>query len=241
MDAKRLQEAHTLINKMRAEGMTPGQFSYDVLMYACARENDGALLVKILYEVCASFPFCGLEARRGVSHGALGRHWGLVSTRKGSQTLTPTSRQWREASLVGVYLTECTGGAFRLDGASRQMRGMNMSPSDHLYHHLLLALCASEEYEEVFRLWEEYLATGMRPAQQIFNSVILAYSKTGQFDKALKVRASFQFHSFAPSSPLFPELLPADESRAARTGRMGADWDQRSAWNLPLAPSVAPL
>jgi hypothetical protein len=75
------------------------------------------------------------------------------------------------------------------------MRAIGMSPSDHLYHHLLLALCASEEYEEVFRLWEEYLATGMRPAQQIFNSVILAYSKTGHFDKALKVTS---FHLTAP-------------------------------------------
>ena len=61
MDAKRLQEAHTLINTMRAEGMTPGQFSYDVLMYACARENNGALLVKILHEVHASFPMLRVE------------------------------------------------------------------------------------------------------------------------------------------------------------------------------------
>jgi hypothetical protein len=57
MDAKRLEDAHTLIQSMRTEGpVQPGQFTYDVLLFACQRDCidgliDGKLIITILTEV----------------------------------------------------------------------------------------------------------------------------------------------------------------------------------------------
>jgi hypothetical protein len=85
------------------------------------------------------------------------------------------------------------------------MRSHGLVPSDHLYHKLIMALGAAEEYDAMFRLWDEYLQTGMRPPQQVRRF----RSRSTRWCSSCGESLSCTTNSFAPTQQGFNAVILA--------------------------------
>lgn len=214
-NAGKLERAFAMTKDMvHSQGIKPNSHTYDILIRGCGRwgQLDAALRLLSSMETAGVSPTI---VTYSVAIDACARAGGPVAVDKAFELLTQMEKSGLEPNVVtfNSLIHACAqGNRVRLafDVFNRMVRA-DVAPDIVTLCSLVDACGRAQDLDEAFRLIKSFPRKfrGLKPNVPVFNAIMHACSKAGDFDRMLRTFQEMKNYRLRPSVVTFSTLISA--------------------------------